>query len=77
MNSLIIFLLGIIFAQAIQPILSSFTDLFLTWIEVYKLKMSVRASEYNKQIISNETPPAHQIGFTYTPQEEEDDYTDD
>ena len=77
MLALIYFILGILFIQIVLPILSSFTDLLLTWVEVKKLKLSIKAQEINQQIALGEAPPAHQIGFTYTPQEEEDEYADD
>ena len=67
MLALIYFILGILFIQIALPILSSFTDLLLTWIEVKKLKLSIKAQEFNQQIALGEAPPAHQIGFTYTP----------
>ena len=67
MLALIYFILGILFIQIALPILSSFTDLLLTWIEVKKLKLSAKAQEINQQIAIREAPPAHQIGFTYTP----------
>ena len=73
MYPLIYFLLGIVFIQVVLPILTSATDFILTWLEVRKLSLSVKAAEYNNEIILKEAPPAHQIGFTYTPQEEEED----
>ena len=73
MYPLIYFLLGIVFIQVVLPILTSATDFILTWLEVRKLSLSVEAAEYNNEIMLKEAPPAHQIGFTYTPQEEEED----
>ena len=52
------FILGILFIQIILPILTSITDLLLTKIEVKKLEMSVKASEYNNKIAYGEAPPA-------------------
>lgn len=74
MFPLIYFLLGVLFIQVILPLLTSITDLYIARIEMKKLELSVKAAEYNNKIAYGEAPPAHQIGFTYTPEEEEDDY---
>ena len=58
MLPLIYFIFGILFIQIILPILTSITDFFLTRIEVKKLEMSVKASEYNNKIAYGEAPPA-------------------
>jgi uncharacterized membrane protein len=67
MFPILYFILGILFIQIVLPILTSITDLYLTKIEVKKLEMSVKASEYNNKIAYGEAPPAPYIGFTYTP----------
>lgn len=77
MFPLLYFILGIIFIQIIMPIAGSLTDWLLTYIEVQKLKLSVKVSDYNQEIAQREAPPAHQIGFCYNAPEEEDDFEND
>lgn len=72
MFPLIYFIIGIIFIQIIMPILSSFTDLLLTQIEVWKLELSLKGQEITHTMTLNEAPPAHQIGFSIDPQEEDE-----
>ncbi len=76
MFPLIYVMIGIIFIQIIFPILSSLSDLVLTWLEVKKLKLTAQAQKINQKLALEEMPPAHQIGFIYTEPEEEDDEDD-
>ena len=71
------FLLGILFAYILLPILESITNSICTAIEIIRAKCSLKITEYNSKIaqinMSEEAPVAHPIGFHYTPTEEEDE----
>jgi hypothetical protein len=80
---LLYFILGVIFASYISPILDGAGALFLTWVEVKKAQMSEKISliEINLRRKAEEEPPRRQIGFCVpddddeeeNPEEENDD----
>lgn len=78
------FILGILFIEAIIPILESLVEVIAQWVEFFKGKaaikvkeLSLKAAELTKQITPDETS-IRAIGFTVsnddeTYEEEEDD----
>jgi hypothetical protein len=71
---LLYFLAGMIFNQAISPILESITTLILAGVEVLKSKMSIIIHKNNETIRSlGEGPPVHAIGFAIPEEEYEED----
>jgi hypothetical protein len=74
------FILGILFASYIAPLLDGVGALFLGWVEVRKAKMSeiISMIEIKVRKAADEEPPRRQIGFCISdeeiyPEEENDD----
>ena len=67
------FILGIIFAEYIDPLLDSLWGIIMTRLEIIKGKYGIEVAKINEKIntLSDESPPQHAIGFIYD--EEEDD----
>ena len=70
------FILGIIFAILIMPILDGIANIILTFFEVLKSKMSTIIIKHNQAIQNQEDIIQRPIGFI-TPKEEEGDTDDD
>ena len=70
---LLYFILGLIFASYISPILDGIGSLFLTWVEVQKAKMGEQVSmiEIRVRRAAEEEPPRRQIGFCVSGEDDE------
>ena len=75
---LLYFILGLIFASYISPILDGIGSLFLTWVEVQKAKMGEQVSmiEIRVRRATEEEPPRRQIGF-YVSEEDDEVYPEE
>ena len=77
---LLYFMLGILFASYIAPLLDGIGSLFLSWVEVQKAKASEKISiiEIKVRKAAEEDQSQRQIGFCVSDkeiyQEEETDY---
>lgn len=73
------FILGILFASYIMPLLDSLVSILMTWAEVKKGKMSVQVAKYNEELthIGEEIPDPYPIGFQAPTYVEEDEYDED
>lgn len=77
---LLYFILGILFASYIAPLLDGIGALFLSWVEVQKAKASEKISmiEIKVRKATEEDQPQRQIGFCVSNEEiypeEETDY---
>lgn len=73
------FILGILFASYIMPLLDSLISILMTWAEVKKGKMSVQVAKYNEELthIGEEIPDPCPIGFQAPTYVEEDEYDED
>ena len=73
MNIFIFFLLGILFAGIISPILEEIVTLILSIIEVAKGKCSLKLAKISKEIdnIRQSTNNSSAIGFIVSEEEEE------
>jgi hypothetical protein len=65
---LIGFLIGVFFTIFLYPVLSGLGEIVLTWVEVIKAKMSLKITNYSKEIqqIQESSIPSQSfaIGFT-------------
>lgn len=75
MNIFIFFLLGILFAGVISPILEEIVTLILSIIEVAKGKCSLKLAKISKEIdnLRQSTTNSSAIGFIVSEEEEEED----
>ena len=77
--NLLYFIIGLVFALYLSPILDGVVYLFLTWIEFLKATISEKISliELNLRQQMEEEPLQRQIGFYIEDDEEEEcDYED-
>ncbi len=88
---LLYFILGSLFTEIVLPFITSLTEVLMTLMETIKGKLSVKISQYNKQIsdLNKDTPKEEKrksMGFLASaisdaeiePEEEDDeDYEDD
>ena len=74
MYNFIFFISGIIFIMLIQPIISSLSEIVITWLDLAKCKTSLKIAQYAKQIQSIECDESktRTIGFQI-----EEDYEDE
>ena len=65
------FILGIVFALVIIPIMDSLTSLIITFLEMLKSHLGIYIARNNQRIEENSTRPQRLIGFTVSEKEEE------
>lgn len=72
------FILGILFIDALLPIIEGIAGCICTRLEQYKAKCAVKINEYNVQIEEIMQPvEAHPIGFSIETEEDfEEDFDD-
>ena len=67
------FILGIIFAEYISPLLGSILEIIMTKLEITKGKYGYEVTKINQKInnLADESGPQQAIGFVYSPEDED------
>lgn len=68
---MLLFILGIVFAICIIPILDGLIGVILSWFELLKTHLGVKITKLSKEL--HEPEIKHQIGFIVEEEPEEDD----
>jgi hypothetical protein len=68
---LLLFIIGIIFAICVIPILDGLIGVILSWFELLKTCLGVKMAKLSQEI--HEPEVKHQIGFVVEEETEEDD----